>query len=82
MNELSKNESATTAEEINQLIENIKSDLNLHENAEKFVKAVDKNQLAQKEDYKPLLKSFCNVLRAKGYPIMAENFAEQWHIQS
>ena len=43
MNELSRNESATTAEEINQLIENIKSDLNLHENAEKFVKAVDKN---------------------------------------
>jgi predicted transcriptional regulator len=63
------------------LIENIKNNLNLHESAEKFVEAVDKNKLDQKEDYKPLLTSFCDVLREKGYPTISENFAEKWHMK-
>jgi len=81
MNELFKNETANTAEEIKKLIENIKSDLNLYESAEKFVEVVDKNKLDQKENYHALLKSFCDLLREKGYPIMSRNFAEKWHIQ-
>jgi hypothetical protein len=81
MNRLFKNEFTEPAEEMKKFIENIKNNLNLHESAEKFVAVVDKNKLDQKEDYKPLLISFCEALRETGYPTMSEAFAEKWHIK-
>jgi len=81
MNRQFKNEFTEPVEEMKKLIENIKNNLHLHESAEKFVEVVDKNTLDQKEDFKPLLTSFCDALREKGYPVMSETFADKWHIK-
>jgi hypothetical protein len=81
MNQLFNNEFIESTEEMKKLIANIKNNLDLYESADKFVKVVEKNKLDQKEDLIPLLLSFCDALREKGYPVMSETFAEKWHIK-
>jgi hypothetical protein len=81
MNQRFDNEFLESTEEMKKLIANIRNNLDLHESAEKFVKVVEKNKLDQKEDFIPLLFSFCDALREKGYPVMSETFAEKWHIK-
>ncbi|MCJ7484480.1 MAG: hypothetical protein MUO31_16140 [Thermodesulfovibrionales bacterium] len=81
MNQLFRNEFTEPAEEMKKLIANIKNNLDLYESADKFVKVVEKNNLDQKEDFIPLLLSFCDALREKGYPVMSETFAEKWHMK-
>ena len=81
MNQPFNNEFIESTEEMKKLIENIKNNLDFYESAEKFVKVVEKNKLEQREDLIPLLRSFCDVLREKGYPVMSENFAEKWRIK-
>ena len=81
MNQLFNNEFIESTEEMKKLIENIRNNLHLHESAEKFVEVVEKNKLDQREDFTPLLLSFCDALRERGYPVMSETFAEKWHIK-
>jgi hypothetical protein len=81
MNQRFDNEFLESTEEMKKLIANIKNNLDLYESADKFVKVVEKNKLDQKEDFIPLLLSFCDALREKGYPVMSETFAEKWHIK-
>jgi hypothetical protein len=81
MNQRFDNDFLESTEEMKKLIANIKNNLDLYESADKFVKVVEKNKLDQKEDFKPLLLSFCDALREKGYPVMSETFAEKWHIK-
>jgi hypothetical protein len=81
MNQRFDNEFSESTEEMKKLIANIKNNLDLYESADKFVKVVEKNKLDQKEDYKPLLISFCEALRETGYPTMSETFSEKWHIK-
>jgi hypothetical protein len=81
MNQRFDNDFLESTEEMKKLIANIKNNLDLYESADNFVKVVEKNKLDQKEDFKPLLLSFCDALREKGYPVMSETFAEKWHIK-
>jgi|GEM_PF-1517581 len=81
MNQLSADEFAESMEEMGKLIENIKKHIDFYESSERFVKIVEKNQLEQKEAFKPLLRSFCSALREKGYPVVSDSFAEKWHVK-
>jgi hypothetical protein len=81
MNELFENAFIESREEMKKLIENIKNNFDLYESAEKFVKVVEKNKLDQEGEFTPLLLSFCDALREKGYPIISETFAEKWRIK-
>jgi hypothetical protein len=81
MNQLYSNGSIEPMEELRKLIDNINKNLDIYENAEKFVKVVDKNKLDQQEVFRPLLLSFCDALREKGYPVVSDTFAEKWHIK-
>jgi len=80
MNELF-NDEFIDSKEIQKLIENVRNNLDLHESAEKFVKIVENKLLDQKEAFIPLLISFCDALREKGYPVMSDAFAEKWHMK-
>lgn len=81
MNQLFNDGSMDSTEEMKKLIENIKSNIDFYESAENFVKVVEKNKIEQREDVIPLLRSFCEALREKGYPVISETFAEKWHIK-
>jgi|MudIll2142460700_1097286.scaffolds.fasta_scaffold93303_3 hypothetical protein len=81
MNQLFDNGFIEPTEELKKLIENIQNNLDLYESAEKFVKVVEMNKLDQKEEFTPLLLSFCAALREKGYPVVSDTFAEKWHIK-
>jgi hypothetical protein len=81
MNQLFKDEFTESKEEMKKLIENIKNNLDFYGSAENFVKVVEKNKLDQREDFIPLLLSFCDELREKGYPVMSETFAKKWHLE-
>ena len=80
MAELSEKELATIVETIKIFIENIKENFNPHESADKIVDLVDEYKLAKREDFKPLLKSFCDLLREKGYPDTSNFIVKQWHL--
>jgi hypothetical protein len=81
MNQQFNNEFIESMDEMEKLIEKISSNLDFYESAERFVKVVEKNQLDQKEAFKPLLLSFCDALREKGYPVMSETFTKKWNIK-
>ena len=80
MAELSENEAAKILEEIEIRIENIRNDLDPHENADCITDLVEDHHLSGREDFKALLKSFCDLLKEKGYPDTSAFIAKQWHI--
>ena len=81
MNQLFADEFTELMEEMGKFIENIKNNIDLYESSDRFVNIVEKNQLEQKEAFKPLLRSFCSALREKGYPVVSDSFAEKWHVK-
>ena len=80
MTELSENEVATLLEEIGIRIENIRNDLDPYENADYVTDLVEDHHLSGRDDFKPLLKSFCDLLKEKGYPDTSKFIAKQWNI--
>ena len=80
MSELPENELESRVEEIKKIIEDIKNDLNLYEDTDKLVNLVNLYNLYQLDDCKPLLKSFCELLKEKGYPDTSEGLSEKWHL--
>jgi hypothetical protein len=80
MSDLPENESASHVEEIKKIIEDIKNDSNLYEDTDKLVNLVNLYHLDQRDDCKPLLKSFCGLLKEKGYPDTSEILLEKWHL--
>jgi hypothetical protein len=80
MTELSENEIVKILEEIEIRIENIRNDLDPYGNADAITDLVEDNHLSGREDFKPLLKSFCDLLNEKGYPDTSRFIANQWHI--
>jgi hypothetical protein len=80
MAELSEDEIASMLEEIKIRIENIRNDLDTDENADGITDLVEDNHLSDREDFKPLLKSFCDLLKEKGYPDTSAFISKQWHI--
>ena len=80
MSELTENEVAKILEEIEIRIENIRNDLDPYGNADGITDLVEDHHLSVREDVKPLLKSFCDLLREKGYPDTATFMSKQWHI--
>ncbi len=65
---------------IKKLIENIRNDIDAHDSADQITDMVDDCKLVGKEAYKPLLRSFCDLLREKGYPQTADFLVKQWHL--
>ena len=80
MAELSEDEITRILEEITIRIENIRNDLNPYENADGITDLVEDNHLSGRADFKPLLKSFCDLLKEKGYPDTSAFLSKQWHI--
>jgi len=70
----------TVVEAIKKQIDNVKNDLDAHGSADRITDLVDDNKLVGKESYKPLLRSFCEVLREKGYPQTADFLIKQWRL--
>lgn len=65
---------------IKRLMDNIKNDIDAHNSVDQITDLVDDNKLVGKESYKPLLKSFCDLLREKGYPQTADFIVKQWRL--
>ncbi|HMK50795.1 MAG TPA: hypothetical protein VK435_12130 [Thermodesulfovibrionales bacterium] len=80
MTELSENEAAKMLEEIEIRIENIRNDLDPYENADAITDLVEDHHLSDREDFRPLLKSFCDLLKEKGYPDTSAFISKQWKI--
>jgi len=80
MAELTENEAAKILEEIEIRMENIRNDLDPYGNADSITDLVEDHRLSGREDFKPLLKSFCDLLKEKGYPDTAKFISNQWHI--
>jgi len=80
MAELSEGDITRILEEIAIRIENIRNDLDPYENADGITDLVEDNHLSGREDFKPLLKSFCDLLKEKGYPDTSAFLSKQWHI--
>jgi len=80
MADLSESEVAKILEEIEIRIENIRNDLDPYENADYITDLVEDHHLSGREDFKPLLKSFCDLLKEKGYPDTSKFIAKQWNI--
>ena len=80
MAELTENEIAKLLEEIEIRIENIRNDLDPYENADRISDLVEDHHLSGREDFNPLLKSFCDLLKEKGYPDTSAFISKQWHI--
>jgi hypothetical protein len=80
MAELSENELVKIAETIEILIENIKNDSNPYESADKITDLVEDYKLDKIETCRPLLKSFCDLLKEKGYSNTSDFIAKQWRL--
>ena len=80
MSELPENELASKVDEIKKIVEDIKNDSNLYEDTDKLVNFVNLYNLDQQEACKPLLKSFCELLKDKGYPDTSEILSEKWNL--
>jgi len=63
---------------IKQLMENIKNDIDPHKSMDGIADLVEDNKLSMKDEYKPLLRSVCDVLREKGFPSTADFLIKQW----
>lgn len=62
------------------LMDNIRNDIDPHDSADQITDLVEEHKLDRKEAYKPLLKSFSELLREKGYPQTADFLVKQWHL--
>ena len=65
---------------IKQLMENIKNDIDPHKSMDGIADLVEDNKLGRKDEYKPLLRSVCDVLREKGFPSTADFLIKQWRL--
>ena len=65
---------------IKQLMENIKNDIDPHKSMDGIADLVEDNTLSRKDEYKPLLRSVCDVLREKGFPSTADFLIKQWRL--
>ncbi len=65
---------------IKQLMENIKNDIDPHKSMDGIADLVEDNKLSMKDEYKPLLRSVCDVLREKGFPSTADFLIKQWRL--
>ncbi len=70
----------TMVNEIKRLVDNIRNDVDAHGSADQIADLVEDHKLDKNETYKPLLRSFCDVLREKGYPQTADFLMKQWHL--
>ncbi len=71
---------ATVVGAIKKLLDNIKNDVDPHNSADQITDLVEQHKLNGKEAYRPLLKSFSDLLREKGYPQTADFLVKQWHL--
>lgn len=67
-------------EAIKKLMENIRNNTDPGNSMDDIANLVWENELTEKEAYKPLLHSVCDLLRDKGYPQTADFFAKHWHL--
>jgi hypothetical protein len=65
---------------IKKLLDNIKNDIDPHNSADQITDLVEEHKLNEKKAYRPLLKSFSDLLREKGYPQTADFLVKQWHL--
>jgi hypothetical protein len=65
---------------IKRLMDNIKNDVDTHDSVDQITDLVDDYKLVGKGGYKPLLTSFCDLLREKGYPQTADFLVKQWRL--
>jgi hypothetical protein len=65
---------------IKKLLDNIKNDVDAHNSADQITDLVEQHRLNEKEAYRPLLRSFSDLLREKGYPQTADFLVKQWHL--
>ena len=80
MADLTEDEVTKLLEEIGIRIENIRNDLDPYQNADGITDLVEDHHLSGREDFKPLLKSFCDLLKEKGYPDTSKFISKQWDI--
>jgi hypothetical protein len=67
-------------EAIKELKQNIKNDVDAGNRMDDIANLVFEHKLTEKEAYKPLLQSVCDLLREKGYPQTADFFAKHWRL--
>jgi hypothetical protein len=65
---------------IKSLLDNIKNDIDPHNSADQITNLVEEHKLETKTAYRPLLRSFSELLREKGYPQTADFISKQWHL--
>jgi hypothetical protein len=65
---------------IKHYMDNIKNDVDPHKSMDDIADLVDDNRLLGKDEYKPLLRSVCDLLRQKGYPSTADFLTKQWQL--
>jgi hypothetical protein len=65
---------------IKEHMDNIRNDIDPHASADQITDLVEEHKLERNEAYKPLLKSFSELLREKGYPQTADFLVKQWHL--
>ena len=62
------------------LIENIRNDLSPHKSADKIADMVEEHRLEKIEEMKPLLKTFSDVLREKGFANTSDFLTKHWRL--
>ena len=80
MVELSDAEVTRILEEMEIRIDNIRNNRDPYANADWITDTVEDHKLSGREDFKPLLKSFCDVLKEKGYPDTSAFLSKQWKL--
>jgi hypothetical protein len=61
-------------------MDEIKNDGDPHKHMDSITDLVQDNKLYKKEEYKPLLRSVCDLLREKGFPSTADFLTRQWFL--
>ena len=80
MAELSEAEVTKILEEIEIRIDNIRNDIEPYANADWITDLVEDHHLSRREDFKPMLRTFCDVLKEKGYPDTSAFMSKQWKL--
>jgi hypothetical protein len=71
---------ATVVGAIKKHLDDIRNDIDPHNSADQITDLVEQHKLDEKKAYGPLLKSFTELLREKGFPQTADFLAKQWHL--
>ena len=71
---------ATVVGAIKKLLDDIRNDIDPHYSADQITNLVEEHKLNDKKAYSPLLKSFTELLREKGFPQTADFLVKQWHL--